>query len=188
MKKFLTLLFITSLLSSLHGQVNVCVNMNDFTGTFTEVSVFGGFNEFDASANPLSDPEGDGIFCASINISVDPDGNGDEYLFVVDGEIESFPVDAPCTVTFFGEFETFTNRLYTGGSEACFNFNSCTASPCAIVDTATTGATGATGATATTGAAAAIPTMSEWGLMIFLLLVMNLSLVFLRRLELVRLN
>jgi len=33
-----------------------------------------------------------------------------------------------------------------------------------------------------------IPTMSEWGLLIFLLLVMNLSLVFLRRLEVVRLN
>jgi len=33
-----------------------------------------------------------------------------------------------------------------------------------------------------------IPTMSEWGLMIFLLLIMNMSLVFLRRLELVGLR
>ena len=90
---------------------------------------------------------------------------------------ESFLVGAPCTVS--TDDGMFTNRIYTGG-DVGFIWNSCTEIGGEMEST--------TGATATTGAATAVPTMSEWGLMIFLLLVMNLSLVFLRRLETVRLN
>jgi len=181
MKNFLTLLLCTSLFSFLHAQVQFCVDMSCSGLTPDEVSVFGGTAGFENTfpGTPLADDDGDGVWCGMAAIAVDDSGNADEYLFVADEQVESFAVDAPCTVTFDGgPGMVFTNRLYTGGSSVSFRWESC--------DTACPADAGAgtviPGATAT----AAVPTMSEWGLMIFFLLVMNLSLVFLRRLELVR--
>lgn len=173
MKKILTLLLLTSLLSSVHGQT-FCVDMNDYSGAFTTVFISGSFNGWCGGCNPLDDSDGDGVWCGSAGIA-----NGGEYKFQVDEWTaqEALTDGAACTMTTIDGADTFINRVYAGGDPGTVCWNSCSA--CPVDDTASTGTVIESVTTAS------VPTMSEWGLMIFFLLVMNLSVVFLRRLELV---
>jgi len=106
------------------GNVNFSVDMNGYTDPFTTVYISGAFNSWSDVANPLSDDDGDGIWSTMIDMPV-----GSEYKFQLDGFAvqEQFEVDAPCTASFFGEFETFTNRVYDGGTDVCFAWSTCDA-------------------------------------------------------------
>jgi len=128
MKKFLTLLFLTSLFSCLRGQT-FCVDVSGISG-ITDVGIFGTFNGWMIGANSLTDPDGDGIWCGSVSIPADTGAGEGEYKFVTNVSVENFSEGEPCTATTIGEAgEVFTNRVFTGGDPGIVCFNSCTACP-----------------------------------------------------------
>jgi Secretion system C-terminal sorting domain/SprB repeat/HYR domain len=102
--------------------VNFEVNMNNYTGSFTNVYVSGIFNGWSGNANPLTDADGDGIWTASISM---PSGQY-EYKVTLDNwaNQEQFLGTEECTMT----TGPFTNRkllVSSGGTTAQFCFNSC---------------------------------------------------------------
>ena len=105
MRKIL-LLMALALSSYGYGQNDVTfkVDMNDYTGTFTEIQLNGTFNAWCGACNPMSDDNADGIWEVTIPL-VDA---SIEYKFTFDNWAgqESLSPGLPCTVTNSG----FTNR------------------------------------------------------------------------------
>jgi len=93
-----------------------CVDMNNFSGSFTTAFISGTFNAWCGGCNPLSDEDGDGIWCGSASLEV-----GSDYKFQVDefATQEIFMDGDPCTQT-FGDNGEFVNRIYDGAAEVCF--------------------------------------------------------------------
>jgi len=101
------------------------VDMNYYTGTYTDVNLNGAFNGWCGGCTPMSDPDMDGIYSVSLYLAP----GQYQYKFTVDAwtDQEQFSGGEPCTITLSG----FTNRLITvpGGvndtlPEVCWN--SCT--------------------------------------------------------------
>ncbi len=91
---------------SVPADVSFAVDMNTYSGTFSQVYVSGTFNNWSDVANPLSDIDGDGVWTTTIPIQP----GVIEYKFQVDGwaDQEQFIGTEVCTVTdTSGEF---TNR------------------------------------------------------------------------------
>lgn len=84
------------------------VDMNQYTGTYSNVYVSGSFNSWSGDANPMSDPDGDKVYETTLQIPV----GLYEYKFELDNwaNSESFPVTASCTKTTIDGSNVFTNR------------------------------------------------------------------------------
>lgn len=101
--------------------VNFSVNMNDYSGGFTQVYLSGNFNGWSGNANAMSDPDGDNVWEASISM---PAGNY-EYKVTLDNWAgqEQFLGTETCTFT-TGPFTNRTLTVPSGGvtiPEFCFN-------------------------------------------------------------------
>ncbi|WP_306643190.1 hypothetical protein [Sanyastnella coralliicola] len=110
--------------------VTLNVDMNQYAGAFTTVSVFGTFNGWDPNANPMDDADMDGVYTVTVTMT-----NGDnEYKFIVDGTTdEIFVGGEPCTVSGGG----FTNRLVSVSGDTTVGavcWESCNACPSAFYD------------------------------------------------------
>jgi 1,4-alpha-glucan branching enzyme len=57
------------------------VNMNDYTGAFTAVTLNGTFNNWCGSCNPMTDANADGIWEVTLPIT----GSSIEYKYTLDG-------------------------------------------------------------------------------------------------------
>ncbi|MBK6621931.1 MAG: T9SS type A sorting domain-containing protein [Saprospirales bacterium] len=100
------------------------VNMNDYSGSFTNVYVSGGFNNWSGDANPMADPDADGIWEAEIPLFP----GVIEYKFTIDNWAaqEEFNGLEECTITDpSGQFHN--RKLVFAGDEIlpAFCFNSC---------------------------------------------------------------
>jgi hypothetical protein len=102
--------------------VPFAVDMNSYTGTFTQPYVRGSFNGWGLD-NPLSDGDGDGIWTTTLKL---PNG-AYEYKFNLDDAVwEEFESTDLCTVT--DPSGAFVNRSITASSTTpadTFCFNSC---------------------------------------------------------------
>ncbi len=130
------LLFSFFSIFQLHAQNNITfkVDMNNYTGTYTQVYVSGSFNAWSGTANPMSDTDGDGIYELTIGIS-DPEIH---YLFTVDDltDQESFAGGEYCTQFNTGQYRRHlviaSDSILT---EACWNdCYECNAPPPPMVD------------------------------------------------------
>lgn len=86
------------------ADVTFSVDMNSYSGTFTQVYVSGTFNNWSDVANPLADADGDGVWTTTLPIQP----GVIEYKFQVDAgaDQEQFLGTETCTVTTDGS----TNR------------------------------------------------------------------------------
>ena len=104
------------------GDVKFNVDMNGYTGTFTQVYLSGNFNSWSADATPMEDPDGDNIWTSTQTFIT----GSHQYKFQVDGwtDQEFFEDGDPCTVT----QGNFINRVVevSGDTEVCFAWNTCT--------------------------------------------------------------
>ncbi len=82
------------------------VDMNEFTGSFTEVQLNGSFNGWCGACNPMTDADMDGIWELTLNLPIDTI----EYKFTFDNwtDQEVFAGGESCTSTIDG----FTNRSH----------------------------------------------------------------------------
>ncbi|MFK7982562.1 MAG: T9SS type A sorting domain-containing protein [Saprospiraceae bacterium] len=108
------------------SEVTFGVDMNGYSGTFTQVYLSGSLNGWSGDGNPLADEDGDGIWTATVPLA---DGDYD-YKFTLDNwaDQEQFAGGEPCT-GIFGDNGEFVNRVITvsGAGEVCFNWNACDA-------------------------------------------------------------
>ena len=100
--------------TAMPGTVDFTVDMNNFTGSFTQMYVSGTFNGWSGDAHPMDDSDGDGIWTASIP---DIQPGAQEFKFTADNwalQEEFGGATYSCTVT----DGTFTNSclLYTSPS------------------------------------------------------------------------
>lgn len=105
MKKIL--LFIAIAISSYgYSQNNVTfkVDMNDYTGDFTEIQLNGTFNEWCGDCNPMSDDDADGVW--EVTLPLEDESIEFKYTFDNWTGQESLSPGSVCTVTNSG----FTNR------------------------------------------------------------------------------
>lgn len=107
MKKLLLLLSMTISIYS-YGQtadVTFKVDMNEYTGDFTEVQLNGTFNGWCGSCNPMTDDDSDGVWEVTLAL----DTGLIEYKFTYDNWTgqESLTEGSACTMTTDG----FTNRF-----------------------------------------------------------------------------
>jgi len=86
------------------NDVTFKVDMNDYTGSFTEVQLNGTFNEWCGNCNPMTDDDMDGVW----ELTIPLEDASIEYKFTYDNWTgqESLTPGSPCTVT-NGDF---TNR------------------------------------------------------------------------------
>lgn len=103
--------------------VTLSVDMNNYTGEYNSVNVYGFFNDWCASCNEMTDEDGDGIYTAKVRAT-----EGEmEYKFTLDGGVdlqEMFEAGAACTKT----VDVYTNRLGQVESDTEFPtvcFNAC---------------------------------------------------------------
>lgn len=108
------------LAANAQGDITFKVDMNNYSGTFTDVHINGTFNAWCGNCNPLTDSDNDGVWEVKLPLAA----GAIEYKFTVDGwtDQEVFSGGESCTVTNGG----FTNRSYTvSGNEVlsvvCFN-------------------------------------------------------------------
>jgi hypothetical protein len=112
MKKII--LFIAfAIASSSYAQSDVTfkVDMNEYSGDFTEVQLNGTFNGWCGSCNPMTDDDLDGVWEATVAIEA-----GDiEFKYTYDNWVgqEELTPGSECTITTDG----FTNRTITVGSD-----------------------------------------------------------------------
>ena len=110
------------------AEVTFQVDMSDYSGSFNEVFVTGGFDGWCGSCIPMTDFDGTGIYSATVSLE---SNMSYEYMYVVDGwqDAEQLTPGDPCVLT-SGDF---TNRLLETGDEdmvlspVCWN--SCFACP-----------------------------------------------------------
>lgn len=123
------------------GDVTFSVDMNDFTGSFTNVFVSGSFNGWSGDANPLSDSDGDGVWTGTLaNLPL----GVHEYKFTLDNWAaqEAFNGFETCVVT--DPSGQFTNRVLVVSGDATlptYCYNSCYACGDAVRITVNLGAT-----------------------------------------------
>ncbi len=107
--------------------VTFSVDMNEYTGTYTQVYVSGSFNGWNGVANPLDDTDGDNIWEGTVTMQQ----GAYEYKFTLDDWAvqEEFNGTDECTVsTDDGNGNIFTNRSMTVLSdvtEGTYCWNSC---------------------------------------------------------------
>lgn len=106
MRKLLLLVAITiSSISYAQNDVTFSVDMNDYTGDFTEIQLNGTFNAWCGSCNPMTDDDADGVWEVTLSLPA-----GDiEYKYTFDNWTgqESLTEGSECTLTTDG----FTNRF-----------------------------------------------------------------------------
>lgn len=122
MRKLFTLCIVLGsvLAANAQGDITFKVDMNNYSGSFTDVHINGTFNAWCGNCNPMTDSDKDGVWEVKLPLPA-----GDiEYKFTVDGwtDQEVFAGGESCTVTNGG----FTNRSYTVSgndvlSVVCFN-------------------------------------------------------------------
>lgn len=90
--------------SPVNSSITFRVDMNEYTGTYTDVHLNGTFNSWCGSCAPMDDTDGDGVYELEVVVPTDTL----EYKFTLDGWTveESFVGGEPCTMT----TGTFTNR------------------------------------------------------------------------------
>jgi len=103
-KALLLFLFIAPMAFA-QNMVTFRVNMNEYTGTYTNVNVNGTFNGWCGGCALMADDNADGIY----ELAVDLASGSQEFKFTLDGwtEQEMFTPGAPCTFT----TGAFTNRF-----------------------------------------------------------------------------
>ncbi len=107
--------------------ITFSVDMNEYTGAFTQVYVSGTFNNWSGDGNPLSDVDNDGVWEGTVNVTQ----GIHEYKFTLDNwtEQEQFPVTAECTIsTDDGSGNIFINRsmsVAADATEGTYCYNSC---------------------------------------------------------------
>jgi hypothetical protein len=86
------------------NDVTFKVDMNDYTGTFTEIQLNGTFNGWCGSCNPMTDDDADGVWEVTLPI----DAASIEYKFTFDNWTgqETLAPGLECTLT----TDAFTNR------------------------------------------------------------------------------
>jgi hypothetical protein len=89
------------------SNVTFSVDMNQYTGTFTEIQLNGTFNGWCGSCNPMTDDDADGVWDVTLPL---PNGTI-EYKFTYDNWTgqENLTEGSECTITTDG----FTNRVLT---------------------------------------------------------------------------
>lgn len=90
------------------ADVTFAVDMNSYSGTFTNVFVSGNFNDWSGNGNPLSDDDGDGVYTGTVT-GLQPGAY--EYKFQVDewtAQEDFSGKNFSCTIT--DESGVFTNR------------------------------------------------------------------------------
>ena len=149
--------------------INFCVDMNCASVPFTDVTIFGLFNGWNPFANFMDDSDGDGIYCTTVFMTA----GTQEFKFFAVGDpdpdpAENFPVGPDATDACTIEFPPFVNRIITveenTPSSYYYDWEGCLP-VCSNVAT--------------------IPTMGQWALIIFGLLLLSFGTVALRRRELV---
>ncbi|MEO0403608.1 MAG: hypothetical protein AAF193_01930, partial [Bacteroidota bacterium] len=116
-------------------EVILNVNMNGTSWQQGDmVNVNGTFNSWCGACDPMLDPENDGAFTKSLFL---PNGTH-EYKFTTNGWnglVEQFQVGEACTMSTFGNNETFTNRFFVVNNDAIdmdmVCFDECTLCPLA---------------------------------------------------------
>lgn len=106
MKTLYTLLFISlSQLLLAQNMVTFSVDMSEYTGTYTDVNLNGGFNGWCGPCAVMLDENADGVYELVVDL---PSGTA-EYKFTVDGwtDDEIFEPGGECTLT----TDVFTNRV-----------------------------------------------------------------------------
>lgn len=108
------------------ADVTFKLDLNQFTGTFTNVYVSGTFNAFSGDANPLTDADGDKIYETTLNLPV----GLYEYKFTMDNfaQQEQFSPTTTCTQTTIDGANVFVNRKLVLSQNATVGpvcFNSC---------------------------------------------------------------
>jgi hypothetical protein len=108
------------------ADVTFKLDLNQFTGAFTNVYVSGSFNSWSGDANPLTDADGDKIYEAKLNIPV----GLYEYKFTMDNwaQQEQFDATTTCTQTTVDGANVFVNRKLVLSQNATVGpvcFNSC---------------------------------------------------------------
>ena len=92
------------------SNVTFQVDMNNYTGTYTNVNLNGTFNNWCGGCAVMTDANSDGIYELTVNI---PNNDTAEYKFTVDGWTgqETLTPGDPCTKTTTDATGTFTNRF-----------------------------------------------------------------------------
>lgn len=112
------------------GNITFSVDMHEYTGDFSTVSLSGSFNQWSGEDNPMEDPDGDDIWTTTVFF---PPGN-QEYKFTLDNLYfeEIFDGSEPCTIT--DPTGIFINRIINVNGDEVLGtvcYNECT--PCATV-------------------------------------------------------
>ncbi len=106
------------------GDITFNVDMNEYSGSFTQVYISGSFNGWSGESNPLDDSDADNIWTGTIHLAAGPH----EYKFTLDNwtDQESFVGGESCVIT--DPSGQFHNRLIEVDGDAVLDnvcFNSC---------------------------------------------------------------
>ena len=138
--------------------VTFSINMNTHPDPFTTVYLSGTFNDWSQFGNPLTDINMDGIWETSLTFF---EGQSLIFKYQLDGwaQQEFFTLGDPCTTNNFGN----ADRVYTVSTAdplPTYCYSTCDICP-----------------------AIAIPTMGEWGMFLFALIMVTMGVVFVKGMQ-----
>lgn len=89
------------------------VDMDGYTGTYTDVNLNGTFNGWCGGCATMADPDGDNVYDIIVNFSNITPGDTIEWKFTVDGwtDQENLTDGDPCTMTTIDGTNVYVNRM-----------------------------------------------------------------------------